>query len=115
MAADIEMADESYSAELDVVGDSRLVQPTNAYGSPLAGASSQRKEMPEEETTSNVAVLNRVVSFGFILYRYQISSPWFESINQPLFYSFPRFVRAKIHVAERSPRRAKVVRARMLI
>ncbi|XP_015751234.1 PREDICTED: P2X purinoceptor 7-like [Acropora digitifera] len=60
MAADIEMADESYSAELDVVGDSRLVQPTNAYGSPLAGALSQRKEMPEEETMSSVAILNRV-------------------------------------------------------
>jgi len=41
MATDIEMADESNSAELDVVGDSRLVQPTNAYGSPLAGASSR--------------------------------------------------------------------------
>ena len=71
MATDIEMADESNSAaELDVVGDSRLVQPTNAYGSPLAGASSPRNEMPEEATASNVAVLNRVVSFGFILYRY---------------------------------------------
>ncbi|KAK2556986.1 hypothetical protein P5673_020832 [Acropora cervicornis] len=44
MATDIEMADESNSAELDVVGDSRLVQPTNAYGSPLAGASSRRNE-----------------------------------------------------------------------
>ena len=41
MATDIEMADESNSAELDVVGDSRLVQPTNVYGSPLAGASSR--------------------------------------------------------------------------
>ncbi|KAK2565334.1 hypothetical protein P5673_011301 [Acropora cervicornis] len=36
MATDIEMADEINSAELDVVGDSRLVQPTKAYGSPLA-------------------------------------------------------------------------------
>ena len=61
MATDIEMADESNSAaELDVVGDSRLVQPTNAYGSPLPGASSPRNEMPEEATASNVAVLNRV-------------------------------------------------------
>ena len=109
------MEDESNSLELDVVGESRLVQPTNAYGSPLAGASSRRNEMPEEETASNVAVVNRVVSFGFILYRYHISSAWFESINQTVFYSFPRFVRAKIHVAERSPRRAKVVRARMPI
>ena len=74
MAADIEMADESNSLELDVVCDSRLVQPTNAYGSPLAGASSRRNQVPEEETASNVAALNRVVSFGFILYRYQISS-----------------------------------------
>ena len=70
MATDIEMADESNSAELDVVGDFRLVQPTNAYGSPLAGASSRQNEMPKEATVSNVAVLNRVVSFGFILYRY---------------------------------------------
>ena len=70
MATDIEMADESNSAELDVVGDSRLVQPTNAYGLPLAGAASPRNEMCEEATASNVAVLNRVVSFGFILYRY---------------------------------------------
>ncbi|KAK2552383.1 hypothetical protein P5673_026463 [Acropora cervicornis] len=60
MATDIETADESNSAELDVVGDSRLVQPTNAYGSPLAGASSRRNEIPEEATVSNVAVLNRV-------------------------------------------------------
>ena len=53
MATDIEMADESNSAaELNVVGDSRLVQPTNAYGSPLAGASSQRNGMPEEATAS---------------------------------------------------------------
>ena len=70
MATDIEMADESNSAELDVVGDSRLVQPTNAYGSPLTGASSRRNEKLKEATASNVAVLNRVVSFGFILYRY---------------------------------------------
>ena len=70
MATDIEMADESNSAELDVVGDFRLVQPTNAYGSPLAGDSSRQNEMPKEATVSNVAVLNRVVSFGFILYRY---------------------------------------------
>ena len=69
MATDIEIADESNSAELDVVGDSRLVQSTNAYGSPLAGASSRRNEMPEEATASSVAVVNRVVSFGFILYR----------------------------------------------
>ena len=69
MATDIEMANESNSAELDVVGDSRLVQLTNAYGSPLAGASSRRNEMPEEATAGNVAVLNRVVSLGFILYR----------------------------------------------
>ena len=69
MTTDIEMAYESNSAELDVVGDSRLVQPTNAYGSPLAGASSRRNEMPKEATASNVAVLNRMVSFGFILYR----------------------------------------------
>ena len=62
MATDIEIADESNSAELDVVGDSRLVQPTNAYGSPLTGASSRRNEMPEEAPTSKV-------SFGFILYR----------------------------------------------
>ena len=70
MATDIEMADESNSAELDVVGNSRLVQSRNAYGSPLAGASTRRNEIPEEATASNVAVLNRVVSFGFILYRY---------------------------------------------
>ena len=64
------MAKESNSAELNVVGDSRLVQPRNVYGSSLAGASLQRNEMPEEATASNVTVLNRVVSFGFILYRY---------------------------------------------
>ena len=69
MATDIEMANESNSFELDVVGDSRLVQPTNAYGSPLVGTSSHRNEMPKETTASNVAVLNREVSFGFILYR----------------------------------------------
>ena len=44
MATDIEMADEINSADLDVVVDSRLVQPTKAYGSPLAGASSRRNE-----------------------------------------------------------------------
>ena len=44
MATDIELADESNSAELDVVGDSRLVQPTKASGSPLAGTSSRRNE-----------------------------------------------------------------------
>ena len=70
METDIDMVDKSNSAELDVVGDSRLVQPANAYGSPLASASSRRNEMPEEATASNVAVVNRVVSFGFILYRY---------------------------------------------
>ena len=71
MATDIETADQSNSAAgLDVVSDSRLVQPTNAYGSPLAGASSRRNEMPEEATASNVAILNRVMSFGFILYGY---------------------------------------------
>ena len=53
MATDIEMADESNSAaELNVVGDSRLAQPTNAYGSPLVGASSRRNGMPEEATAS---------------------------------------------------------------
>ena len=71
METDIEMADESNSAELDVVGDSHMVQLTNAYGSPLAGAaSSRRNEMPEEATASNVAVVNRVVSFLLNLYRY---------------------------------------------
>ena len=45
METDMEMADESNSAGLDVVGDSCVVQPLNAYGSPLAGASSRRYEM----------------------------------------------------------------------
>ena len=70
METNIEVADKSNSADLDVVGDSLLVQPTNAYGSPLAGAPLRRNEMPKEATVSNVAVVNRVVSVGCILYRY---------------------------------------------
>ena len=61
METDLEMADESNSAEVDVVGDSPLVQPTNAYGSPIASA-------PSRVTASAVAVLKRVVSFGFVFY-----------------------------------------------
>ena len=34
--------------------------------------------MPEEATASNVAVLNREVSFGIILYRVSISSAWLD-------------------------------------
>ncbi|KAK2566196.1 hypothetical protein P5673_009659 [Acropora cervicornis] len=55
MATDIEMADESNSAELDVVGDSRLVQPTNAYGSPLAGIDPTTRFSRQGQNTSLVA------------------------------------------------------------
>ena len=48
-----------------------------------------------------------------VLFYTDTRSTWFESINQTVFYSFPRFVCAKIHVAERSLIRAKVVCARM--
>ena len=70
METDLEMADESNPAELVVVDESRLVQPTNGYGSPIAGAPSLRNEIPEGVNTSAVAVSNKVVSLGFILYRF---------------------------------------------
>ena len=66
METNVEIADKRNYTELSVVGDSHLVQSTNVYGFHHSG----RNEMPEEATASNVAILNRVVNFGFILYRY---------------------------------------------
>lgn len=69
-------ADESNTELLDVVGDSLPGTSVNAYGSPVASARSRRNEIGNEATETNVAVLNRVVSFDRFYFYFSGSYTW---------------------------------------